>query len=135
VWGFPAFYTLASASFGLQIGLEQAELILIVMSDRALNALMHDEFKVGAEAGLAVVTLGASVEGATTAAAGADIVVWSSASGAYAGLTINGSIVKPRLEWDAAYYGRPATSTDIVIKGAAKNPGADVLRGDLASVN
>ncbi len=133
-WGYPAFYTLASASFGLQIGLEKAELVLIVMTDRALQALMRDEFKIGAGAGLAIVTLGSSVEGATTAAAGADIVVWASASGAYAGVSINGSIVKPRTEWDASYYGRPVSSADIVIKGNVHNGGADVLRRDLATV-
>ena len=52
-WSQPAFYTMASASFGLQIGLEQSELVLIILSDRALNAFMNDQFKIGAQAGLA----------------------------------------------------------------------------------
>ena len=47
-WSYPAFYTLASASFGLQIGVEQAELVVFVMSDKAMDAFMHDEFKLGA---------------------------------------------------------------------------------------
>src|ERR1051326_5697969 len=51
-WSYPAFYTLASASFGLQIGVEQAELVVLIMNDKALNAVMRNEFKIGAEAGL-----------------------------------------------------------------------------------
>lgn len=133
-WSYPAFYTLASGSFGLQIGLEQAELIMIVMNDKALSAVMRNEFKIGADAGLAIVTLGSSAEAATTSAAGADIVVWASASGAYAGISINGSIIKPRASWNEAYYGRAVSVADIVTKRAVSNPGADSLRQDLASV-
>jgi lipid-binding SYLF domain-containing protein len=133
-WSYPAFYTLASGSFGLQIGLEQAELIMIVMNEKALSAIMRSEFKVGADAGIAIVTLGSSAEAATTRAAGADIVVWASASGAYAGISVNGSIIRPRASWNDAYYGHAVRVSDIVLKRAVKNPNADVLRQDLASV-
>ncbi|HUK58062.1 MAG TPA: lipid-binding SYLF domain-containing protein [Stellaceae bacterium] len=133
-WSYPAFYTLASASFGLQIGLEQAELVMIVMNEKALSAVMKSQFKVGADAGLAIVTLGSSAEAATTRAAGADIVVWASASGAYAGVSVNGSIIKPRASWNHAYYGHAVHVSDIVLKGAAQNPNADALRENLASL-
>jgi lipid-binding SYLF domain-containing protein len=81
-WSDPAFYTIASASFGLQIGAEESEMIVFVMSDHALNALMQNKVKLGANAGLAVATLGSTVEGATTTNVGADLIVWASASGA-----------------------------------------------------
>ncbi len=113
-WSDPAFYTVASATFGLQIGAETSELVMFIMSDRALQALMTDKFKIGADAGLAVATLGSTVGGATTANAGADIIAWASTSGAYAGITLDGTLVEPRLEDDAAYYGRSVTSGDIV---------------------
>jgi lipid-binding SYLF domain-containing protein len=126
-WSDPAFYTVASASFGLQIGAQESEMIMFVMSERALQALMRDKFKIGANAGFAVATLGSTVEGATTAHAGADIVVWASASGAYAGISLDGSVVEPRREDDAAYYGRPVTSTDIVVRRDVRNPAAAPL--------
>ncbi len=126
-WSEPAFYTIGSASFGLQIGLEQSEMVMIVMSQKALDALMHDQFKIGADAGLAVVTLGAGVEAATTAAAGADIVVWASSSGAYAGVTVNGSIVKPQFDADHEYYGPGVTARDILFRGTVVNPSASPL--------
>jgi len=133
-WSYPAFYTLASASFGLQIGLEESELILFVMSDKALHAFMKDEFKVGAEAGLAIVTLGSSAEVAATSAGNADIVVWASSSGAYAGISLNGSIVKPRASWNDSYYGHTESVKDIVVRRTASNPEADGLRQALATV-
>ena len=69
-WSDPAFYTVASASFGLQIGAQESEMVMFIMSDKALNALMTDKFKIGANAGIAVATLGSTVEGATTAHVG-----------------------------------------------------------------
>ncbi len=126
-WSDPAFYTVGSASFGLQIGAQQSEMVMFIMSDRALHALMQDEFKIGANAGIAVATLGSTVEGATTAHAGADIVVWASASGAYAGISLDGSVVAPRRESDASYYGRAVTSSDIVLRRAVRNPAAGGL--------
>jgi SH3 domain-containing YSC84-like protein 1 len=123
-WSNPAFYTVASASFGLQIGAQQSEMIMFVMSDRALQALMQDQFKIGANAGIAVATLGSTVEGATTTHAGADIIVWASSSGAYAGISLDGTLVQPRHEGDASYYGRPVTSSDIVLRHAVHNPAA-----------
>src|SRR5262249_14854473 len=64
VWSHPAFYTLASASFGLQIGLEVAEVVLLVMSNRALNAWMQDEVKLGGHAGLTVLVVGSGASAA-----------------------------------------------------------------------
>lgn len=132
-WSYPAFYTLASASFGLQIGGEEAELIVFALTEKGLQAFMKDQFKIGAQAGLAVVTLGSTAEADTTSALNADLVVWSSSSGAYAGLTLNGSIIKPRDSWNHAYYGKDITPAGIVNRHAVTNHGADALRANLAS--
>ncbi|MDE1146149.1 MAG: lipid-binding SYLF domain-containing protein [Azospirillaceae bacterium] len=133
-FSYPAFYTLGSASFGLQIGVEQAELVLFIMSDKALSSVLQDEFKIGAQAGLAVVTLGSTAEAATGTSMTGDIIVWSSASGAYAGLTLNGSVLKPRDSWNEAYYGKPEPVSAIVSKRSATNSDADGLRKNLATI-
>ena len=134
-WSYPAFYTMASASFGLQIGAEQSELVLIALTDKAKQAFMADEFKIGAEAGLAVVTLGSSAEAATTANLNADIVVWASSSGGYAGLTLNGSIIKPRDTYNEEYYGRPTSPAAITEGGRVANHAADSLRTTLQTLS
>jgi lipid-binding SYLF domain-containing protein len=113
-WSNPAFYTLASASFGLQIGLEVAEVVLFVMSQRALNAWMQDEVKLGGQAGLTVLVLGSNASAATTTHGNVDVIAWAKAKGAYAGITLEGSIIKPRNEWNAAYYGRPLTPVQVL---------------------
>lgn len=113
-WSKPAFYTLASASFGLQIGLEVAEVVLFVMSERALHAWMRDEVKLGGAAGLTVLVVGANASAATTVNAHVDVIAWAKAKGAYAGITLEGSIIKPRNEWNAAYYGHPVTPVQVL---------------------
>ena len=117
-WGTPRFYGMGSASFGLQAGLEQAELIFIIQSDRALSGIEHGNFKLGAGAGITVVNLSSGAEGATTAHGG-DIVVWTSGSGAYAGLTFNGSVISPDKDMNAT----PTTG-----------PEAEKLRANLETV-
>jgi lipid-binding SYLF domain-containing protein len=134
-WSYPAFYTLASASFGLQIGAEESELVLIALSDKAKQAFMKDEFKLGADAGLAVVTLGANAEAATTANLNADIVVWASSTGAYGGLTLNGSIIKPRDSYNEEYYGRAASPSVITAGTGVTNRAADPLRHTLKGLS
>ncbi|HEY2617153.1 MAG TPA: lipid-binding SYLF domain-containing protein [Acetobacteraceae bacterium] len=132
-WSDPAFYAIGSASFGLQAGLEQSEAVLLVMTQKGLNALMRDQFKVGAQAGIAVATLGSGVEGAVSAG-GPDIVVWSSSSGVYAGIALNGSIIKPQPEDDQAFYGRPLTTHDVLYGRVPPAPQATALRRELGGV-
>jgi lipid-binding SYLF domain-containing protein len=134
-WSDPAFYTIASASFGLQIGAKESELVAFVMSDRALNALMRDKFQIGANAGIAVATLGSQVGGGTTAHAGADLIVWAASAGAFAGISLDGSVIAPRTEADADYYGRPVTSSEIVMSHTVRNPGASGLLRELNSLS
>jgi len=117
-WGMPKFYGMGSASFGLQIGLEQAELVFIINSERALKGIEQGSVKLGAGAGLTVVNLSSGAEGATTSHGG-DIVVWTSGSGAYAGISLNGSVIKADKEENAI----PATG-----------PEAETLRHNLATV-
>src|ERR1700744_1791952 len=100
-WSTPKFYGMGSASFGLQVGLEQAELVFIINSDRALRGIEGGNFKLGANAGITVATLSACAECATTLRGG-DMVVWTSATGAYGGLTFNGSVIAADKDENAA---------------------------------
>ncbi len=131
-WSSPAFFSLASASFGLQIGLQQAELVMIIMTERGLRGIQQGGTKLGAGAGLTVVTLSSAAEGATTVRGG-DIVVWSSGTGAYGGLTFNGSVVKANDDSNADFYGRGATVSAILANRYSK-PGTRALQRNLATV-
>ncbi len=86
----------------------------------------------GAGAGLTVVTLSSGAEGATTSHGG-DIVVWASGTGAYGGLTFNGSVVKPRQDWNADFYGKDVGIMG-VLNNKVKSPETADLRANLAHV-
>ncbi len=132
-WSYPAFFTLAGGSFGLQLGAESVGVIFLINSERALQALLDNQFKFGANFGMTLAVVGADVGGSTTSNAGADILALSfSALGLYGGLTLDGTAVSPRDSWNAAYYGRNLSSRGIVQDQNVSNPGADRLRDVLA---
>ena len=131
-WSSPAFYSMGSASFGLQIGLEQAQLVMVIMTDRALRAVERSKFKFGADAGLTVVTLGAGVGGATSGNLSGDIILWSKSQGAYGGLTINGSVIAPEDDTNADFYGRSVSVPEILSNGVS-NPDTKRLQANLAA--
>jgi lipid-binding SYLF domain-containing protein len=117
-WGEPKFYDMASASFGFQAGLQKAELVFIINSDRALRGIESGNFKIGGQAGITVATLSSGAEGATTARGG-DMVVWSSGTGLFGGVAFNGSVITPDKDKNAT----PTTGAE-----------AQALRANLATV-
>jgi lipid-binding SYLF domain-containing protein len=129
-WSSPAFYSMGSASFGFQAGLQDAQVVMIIMTDRALRAVERSKFKFGAGAGLTVVTLGAGVEGATSGNLTGDIIVWSKSKGVYGGISINGSVVAPESDTNADFYGRGASVKEILANGV-RNPATRRLQANL----
>lgn len=131
-WSAPAFYTIGEGSFGLQAGVQDAEMMLVVMTDRGLNALIKSEVKLGADASIAVGEIGTGVEGSTTAGLGKDILTYSKTSGLYGGVSVEGAWVRARETLNSEYYGRSATPRAIVVERQYNNNGANELRGVLA---
>src|SRR5271169_365657 len=127
-WSYPAFYGMGSGSFGLQIGIQDSEFIMMIMTQKGLNAILDSQFKFGADASIAIATLGAGVQGDTTGALGADIIAFSQSRGLYGGITLEGSIMGAKTDANRAYYGRDLATRQIVIDMQASNPGADPLR-------
>jgi SH3 domain-containing YSC84-like protein 1 len=132
-WSAPGFFAIGAGSFGLQAGLEQSELIMLIMTQKGLDGVLRDDFKIGAQAGISVVTLGSGVEGAIGGASLPDVVVWSSSSGLYGGLTVDGSVIKSEPNQDSAFYGRPLTSRDVLF-GRVDSPRATPLRRELNAI-
>ena len=131
-WSYPAFYGMGSGSVGFQVGGKVSEIIFIVLTDKGLQALLDHKFKLGAEAGVTMVAVGAGFEGATTSAGGADIVAFANSNGLFAGASLEGSYLDADNDWNALYYGAGATSRAIVADRRYTNPGAEPLRQFLA---
>ena len=127
-WSYPAFYGMGSGSFGFQIGIQDAQFVMLIMTEKGLRAILDSQFKFGADASLAIATIGAGIQGSTTSAFGADIVAFSQTRGLYGGVSIEGSLMGQKSAWNRAYYGREMGSQQIVIDMQGTNPGADPLR-------
>ncbi len=132
-WGYPAFYTLASGSVGLQVGIQNTEIVLVIRNDKALNAIVQHQGTLGADAGLTFGFIGLGAEAATTANLGADVVAFSNASvGLFIGASLDGGALVRRKDLNEAFYGVGATARAIAIEGRHQNPRADRLRAVLA---
>lgn len=127
-WSYPAFYGMGSGSFGLQIGIQDSAFIMMIMTERGLNAILNSQFKLGADASLAIATVGGGAQASTTGALGADIVAFSASRGLYGGISLEGSIMGQQTDSDRAYYNRPTDARQIVLDMQASNQGADPLR-------
>lgn len=130
-WSYPAFYGLGSGSFGLQFGIQDAQLVLMILTPKGLEAVLDSQFKFGANASIAVLAWGAEIQGSTTAAVGADIVAFAMSRGLFGGVALEGSLMSTRTEWNQGYYGQPFGARQIVVQMQGVNPGADPLRQEL----
>ena len=131
-WSYPAFYTLASGSLGLQIGAKVSEIVFIIRTEKGLNAILDHKFKFGAEGGVTLVAVGIGIEGGSTTAGGADIVAFGNSAGLFAGVSLEGSYLDADSDWNALYYGQGATTKAIVLDRRYTNPGAEPIRQYLA---
>jgi lipid-binding SYLF domain-containing protein len=130
-WSAPAFYSMGGGSFGLQAGIQDAEIVMMIRTEAGLRAVMDSQFRIGADASVAVVTVGGGVEGATSVALNADIVAFARTRGLFAGVSLQGSVMDSDSAGDQAYYGQPVGAIDIVQAMRVSNPGADPLRAAL----
>ncbi len=128
-WSYPAFYILGSGSIGLQMGIQDVSMILILRNAGALNAVIQNQGKFGADASIIVGYVGAGYEGSTTTNMGADIVAFMGPGmGAFGGVSLEGAALVRRNDLNNSYYGDGATPQAILIEGRYTNPGADPLR-------
>lgn len=122
-WSYPAFYTMGSVSIGLQIGADSSEIVLMVMTDKGLDAMLSTEFKLGADAAVAAGPIGKSAKAQT-----ADILAFGRSKGAFGGVSIEGAVISPRDTWNQQYYKKPVRPVDILMKRNVTNPDAGKLR-------
>ena len=132
-WSQPVFLSLGAASIGLQAGIQQTEVVLVIRSDGALKAVLENQGSIGADTGLTVAVYGAGIEGAVTTNAGADIIAFAnSKSGLYAGFSLEGAVFIRRRDLNEAFYGTGATP-DSILAGRHTNPAAQPLIQALAA--
>ncbi len=132
-WAGPAFYTIGEASFGLQIGGNASEVILLAMTERGVKAMLESSVKLGGDVGVTAGPVGMGAA-ASTANLSADIVAFGRSKGLYAGISLDGAIVKTRNGWNSAYYGKTTTPTDILKKRNRENTHSTELLSTIATL-
>lgn len=133
-WSYPAFYTLGAVSFGFQAGIQDTEIVLVLRSEKALQAVLEHQGKFGADTGVTVGFMGLGLEASTTANLGADVLAFAhSKLGLYGGVSLEGAALVRRKDFNEAFYGPGATPRAIVLEGKFANPLADGLRAALGA--
>ena len=127
-WSEPAFYILGGLSFGFQFGGEASEVIILAMTEGAVEKLYSSSFKLGGDASVAAGPYGAGVEGATSANLSADFLSFSRSKGAYAGVSLEGSIIYTDDDSNQAYYGKKTRPVDILVTKSVQNKHSADLR-------
>jgi SH3 domain-containing YSC84-like protein 1 len=132
-WGAPAMYAIEGGSFGLQLGATATDVVLMVMNPRGVEALLNSKIKLGAEASAAAGPKGRQVGASTDASMRAEILSYSRSRGLFAGISLEGTSLRPDDDATEQVYGRKISARDIVtgtgvIMPASGQALADVLQ-------
>jgi lipid-binding SYLF domain-containing protein len=128
-WSPPAFLTLTGGSWGLQIGAESAEVVLIFMTERGTRSLLDSKFTLGAKAGLAAGPVGRTAEMATDLKLDAEIYSYARSKGLFAGISLEGARLAPDDRSIRSFYGEPVSAQALLFDHKAPRvpPAAEKL--------
>ena len=121
-WDAPSMFTLGAASVGFQIGGKATDVVFLVMNPEGAKKLVQDSVKLGAEASVAAGPVGRSAEGATDAQLHAEILSYSRARGLFAGLSLDGAVVKQDKDDNRKLYGHEVSAKELLIEGTVRSP-------------
>ena len=121
-WGAPTMMALEGGSFGLQLGGQATDFVLLVMNPRGAKAILGSKVKLGANASAAAGPKGRDAEAATDVTMRAEVLTYSRARGLFAGVSLEGSTVRPDNNANEKLYGKKLSAEDIVRKGAVGVP-------------
>lgn len=123
-WSAPAMFALEGGSFGLQIGAQATDFVLLVMNESGAKSVLSSKVKLGADASAAAGPVGRTASAETDIVMKAQILSYSRAQGVFAGISLEGSTMRSDDGANKALYGKDLTATQIVRQGAVKPPAA-----------
>src|ERR1700681_1083114 len=121
-WGSPAMYALEGASVGFQVGGQATDLVLLVMNERGASSILNSKVKLGADASAAAGPKGRDASADTDVTLRAEILSYSRSRGLFAGVSLEGSTLRPDNDASSDVYGRKITAKEIVLGGKASIP-------------
>jgi lipid-binding SYLF domain-containing protein len=130
-WSAPAIMRIEGGSIGLQIGVGETDVVLLVMNESGENKLTRDKFTVGADASVMAGPVGRSVQAETDATLNAEILAYSRSRGIFGGVTLEGATLRPDNDDDAKIYGRAVAVREILHGHVTPPPAASDLYTEL----
>jgi SH3 domain-containing YSC84-like protein 1 len=121
-WGAPTMMALEGGSFGFQLGGQATDFVLLVMNDRGASSILNSKVKLGADASAAAGPKGRTAEAATDVTMRAEVLTYSRARGLFAGISLNGSSLRPDNDANERIYGRKLEAKDVALHGAVPIP-------------
>ena len=123
-WSAPAPFRIEGGSFGLQIGGEAVDLVMVIMNERGMRALLSSKFKLGLDASAAAGPVGRHAEGSTDWKLRAQVLTYSRARGVFAGISLNGAVIRQDHDDTRALYGHRASFKSILTGVTPTPPGS-----------
>jgi len=123
-WSAPAFFAITGGSWGLQIGVEGVDLVMIIQNEEGMKHLLTSKFQVGADASAAAGPVGRHASAGTDWKMNAEILTYSRAKGAFAGLTLNGADIRPDEDSMKTVYGAEVTFRSVLAGSVPPPPQA-----------
>jgi len=130
-WSAPSFFTISGGSFGLQIGAEDVDLVMLFMNEQGMQALVSDKFQVGGDASAAAGPVGREAAAGTDWKLKSPILTYSRSKGAFAGISLNGSAIRQDKDSTKALYGQDMNSQQVL---AGQVPPPPEAKGFLETV-
>jgi SH3 domain-containing YSC84-like protein 1 len=121
-WSAPVFIRLAGGSFGLQIGGQATDLVLVAVNDKGFQDLLRSKFKIGADAAAAAGPVGRNASAGTDLKLNAELLTYSRSKGLFAGIDLNGAVVSQNTDDTKAFYGGTAENFDKILHGGVPVP-------------
>ena len=121
-WSAPIFMEMEKGSWGLQIGGESVDLVMLVMNEGGVNKLLNNKVSLGADASVAGGPVGRTAQASTDVQLKAEILSYSRAQGLFAGIDVSGGVLKPDSDDNADLYGKSVSAHDVVMGGTVKAP-------------
>jgi lipid-binding SYLF domain-containing protein len=121
-WGAPAMMALEAGSVGFQIGGQATDFVILVMNNRGVDSLLHSKVKLGADASVAAGPKGRDAQASTDVTLRAEMLSYSRARGAFAGVSLEGSTLRPDEDANRRLYGGDTTASHIIAEGKVEAP-------------
>jgi lipid-binding SYLF domain-containing protein len=131
-WSAPAFFTVTGGSFGFQIGGQAVDLVMLIMNKDGMKHLLSSQFALGADASVAAGPVGRHAEGNTDWKMRAEVLTYSRARGLFAGVSLNGAVIKQDKDSTREFYGRMVPFRTALIGEIDPPPGANAFLTSLS---